>query len=105
MRAGDAAAPFVSWATWAKLLNHMRLSSHARCTLPMASCDLGPFTEGLDKAAPLKRSGAMKETLAKAFPTPARPSAAALRRLQTFPRPPRNGQLRPKATLHDVASE
>jgi len=47
----------------------------------------------------------MKETLAKEFPTPARPTAAALRRLQTFPRPPRNGQLRPKATLHDVASE
>src|SRR4029077_5171811 len=27
MRADDAAAPFVSWATWAKLLNHMHLSS------------------------------------------------------------------------------
>jgi hypothetical protein len=46
MRADDAAAPFVSWATWAKLLNHMRLSSQARCTLPMASCDLGPCTDG-----------------------------------------------------------
>jgi hypothetical protein len=41
MRAGDAAAPFVSWPTRAKLLNHIRLSSQARCTLPMASCDLG----------------------------------------------------------------
>ena len=46
MRAGDAAAPFVSWATRAKLLNHIRLSSQARCTLPMESCDLGPCTDG-----------------------------------------------------------
>ena len=46
MRAGDAAAPFVSWPTRAKLLNHRRLSSRARCTLPMASCDLGPCTDG-----------------------------------------------------------
>jgi hypothetical protein len=35
MRAGDAAAPFVSWATRAELLNHIRLSSQARCTLPI----------------------------------------------------------------------
>jgi hypothetical protein len=29
-----------------------------------------PAPTGLDKAAPLKRSGAMKETLAKEFPHP-----------------------------------
>jgi len=40
---------------------------------------------GLDKAAPLKRSGATKETLAKEFSTPARPTAAALRRHRPFP--------------------
>jgi hypothetical protein len=69
MRAGDAAAPFVSWATWAKLLNHMRLSSKARCTLPMARHVIcAPAPTDLDKAAPLKRNGAMKETLEKEFP-------------------------------------
>ena len=36
----------------------------------MASCDLGPCTDGFRKAAPLKRSDAMKETLAKEFPYP-----------------------------------
>ena len=46
MRAGDAAAPFVSWPTGAKLLNHIRLSSQARHTLPMAPCDLGLCTDG-----------------------------------------------------------
>ena len=38
--------PFVSWPTRAKLLNHIRFSSQARRTLPMASCDLGPCTDG-----------------------------------------------------------
>jgi hypothetical protein len=37
------------------------------------------------QGAPLKRSDAMKETLAKEFPTPARPTAAALRRFRPFP--------------------
>jgi hypothetical protein len=46
----------------------MRLSPQARCTLPMASYDLGLCTDGLDKAAPLKRSRSMKETLEKKFP-------------------------------------
>jgi hypothetical protein len=39
----------------------------------------------LDKAAPLKRSDAMKEILAKESPTSARPTAAAaLRRFRSF---------------------
>jgi hypothetical protein len=79
MRAGDAAAPFVSWPTRAKLLNHRRLSSRARCTLPMASCDLGPCTDGLDKTAPLKRSDATKEPLAKELPTPSQAYCGAAR--------------------------
>jgi hypothetical protein len=43
-----------------------------------------PAPTGLDKAAPLTRSDAMKETLAKGFPTPAKLTAAALRRKQTI---------------------
>ena len=36
-----------------------------------------PAPTGLDKAWPLKRGDAMKETLAKEFPTPARPTAGS----------------------------
>jgi hypothetical protein len=43
----------------------------ARCRWRHVISALAPT--GLDKAAPLKRSNAMKETLAKEFPTPARP--------------------------------
>ena len=49
--------------------------SEARCTVQMASCDLGPCTDGFRIA--LKRNDAMKETLAKEFPTPARPTGGS----------------------------
>jgi len=84
LRAGDAAALFVSWPT--RRSSRTTYASHpkrdARCrwrhVIP------APAQTGLDKATPLKRSDAMKETLAKEFPTPARPTVAALRRLRPF---------------------
>jgi LDH2 family malate/lactate/ureidoglycolate dehydrogenase len=45
----------------------------------MASCDLGPCTDGLDKTAPLKRSDATKEPLAKELPTPSEAYCGAAR--------------------------
>jgi hypothetical protein len=52
MRAGDAAAPFVGWVTWAKLLNHRRLSSQARCNRrPRSSTSSGSNRFAIDSPA------------------------------------------------------